>query len=239
MKFHVLSLFPDVIEHYCNASIIGRGQQHGLIHVQAVNPRDFSNNKHNRVDEPPYGGGAGMVMMAPPLVDAYESLLPLPENTPVIFTTPAGPTFNQTMAKQWAHDYSDMVFLCGHYEGMDHRVTELIPNVMPISIGDFVLTGGELPALCMMDAISRYIPGVVQKMDSVENDSFSGESTLLEHPHYTRPAEYRGLTVPDVLLSGDHARIAQWRHQQSLQATQQHRPELLDNHSVAPTPEKI
>ncbi len=227
MNFTVLTLFPDVINHYCNASIVGRGQQAGLLSVNTVNPRDFSGNKHNRVDDTPYGGGAGMVMMAPPIVSAYESLGELPANTPVILTTPAGPTFNQPMAKQWADAYSHMVFLCGHYEGIDARVAKVLPNVMPVSIGDYVLTGGELPALCMMDAVSRYIPGVVQKADSVTEDSFSGEQTLLEHAHYTRPAEFRGHAVPDILLSGDHAKIAAWRHQQSVHVTQRYRPELL------------
>lgn len=231
MRFIVLSLFPEVITHYCAASIIGRGQQAGHISVEVINPRDFTHDKHHKVDDTPYGGGAGMVMMAPPIVEAYESITDLPPNTPTILTTPSGQPFKQAQAHQWQQEFEAMVFLCGHYEGIDARVTSLLPNVVEVSVGDFVLTGGELPALCMIDAISRYVPGVVQKAESVANDTFTTEDTgqtLLEYPHYTKPAEYRGLAVPDVLRSGNHAKIDAWRHQQALKKTQHIRPDLLE-----------
>lgn len=228
LRFIVLTLFPEVIHHYCQASIIGRGQQAGHITVETVNPRDFANDKHKHVDDTPYGGGAGMVMMAPPIIEAYESIQGLPANSPTLITTPAGQPFTQQTGQAFQQDYQAIVMVCGHYEGIDARVNQLLPNVMEVSLGDFVLTGGELPVLCMIDAISRHVAGVVQKRDSVTNDSFSGESAqLLEYPHYTRPAEYRGLGVPEVLRSGNHAAIADWRYQQSLSKTQAVRPDLL------------
>lgn len=230
MHFSVLTLFPEVITQYVETSILGRAQRHGHIQVTVVNPRDFTTDKHHKVDDTPYGGGDGMVMMCDPILKAYESLGPLPENTPVLMTTPTGVPFNNTLAKQWAKtwatDFEHVVIICGHYEGIDARVSELLPNVIPVSVGDFVLTGGELPALCMIDAMSRFVDGVVQKAGSVAEDTF--ENGLLEHPHYTRPAEYRGLSVPDVLLSGHHKAIDDWRLEQSKAITQQARPDLWD-----------
>lgn len=228
VTFSVLTLFPEMITSYCDASILGRAQRNQHISVNVVNPRDFTTDKHHRVDEPPYGGGDGMVMLCEPVVKAYESLLPLPEGTPVLMMSPAGEPFTYRHAKQWAQDYEHMVFLCGHYEGMDARINQLIPNVQPVSVGDFVLTGGELPALCMMDAVSRFVPDVVQKAGSVSADTF--ENGLLEYPHYTRPAEYRGLKVPDVLLSGNHAAIDAWRLEQSIGITQRVRPDLWEKY---------
>jgi len=227
MKFSVLTLFPDVIEAYCQSSIIGRGQQAGLITVNTINPRDFTTDPHKKVDEPPFGGGSGMVMTCQPIDDAFHSLLPLAQKHVVLITTPVGPVLTQQQAVQWAA-LDQVVILCGHYEGIDHRVFDLIPQLQPVSLGDFVLTGGELPALCILDAVSRYVPGVVQKADSVTEDSFSeGAKGLLEHPHYTKPREYKGLLVPEVLLSGHHQNIAAWRQAQSLATTQHYRPDLL------------
>ncbi len=224
MKFSVLTLFPEAVEAYCHSSIIGRGQQAGLISVESVNPREFTTDAHKKVDEPPYGGGAGMVMTCQPIDEAFQSLQPLESKTTVLLTTPVGPVFNQSMAQNLAKQ-DQVVILCGHYEGIDHRVFDFIPNLQPVSIGDFVLTGGELPALCILDAVSRYVPGVVQKSDSVREDSFS--NGLLEHPHYTKPRNYKGYKVPEVLLSGHHGNINQWRQQQAIANTQQYRPDLL------------
>lgn len=236
MKFSVLTLFPEIVTSYCEASILGRAQKNGHITVEAINPRDFTEDKHHRVDEPPYGGGDGMVMMCDPVMQAYESLLPLPESTPVILTTPAGEPFTHAHAKRWAAEYEQLVFLCGHYEGIDARVLELIPDMITVSVGDFVLTGGELPALCMMDAVSRFVPGVVGKEGSVLEDTF--ENGLLEHPHYTRPASYRGLDVPEVLLSGNHAAIAEWRLEQSKAITRSVRADLWDGYQQQPNQKK-
>jgi len=224
LTFSILTLFPQVIESYAQASIMGRAQQTGVIQVDAVNFRDFTNDLHRKVDDSPFGGGSGMVLTCQPLESAYESLLPLQEPARVLMTTPSGRRFDHAFAAELA-ECKQIVLFCGHYEGFDERIRDLIPRMEEVSIGDFVLTGGELPALCLMDAVTRLIPGAVQKFSSVEADSFY--NGLLDYPHYTRPAEYKGLKVPDILLSGNHKAIAEWRHKQSLERTQTLRPDLL------------
>jgi tRNA (guanine37-N1)-methyltransferase len=225
VKFSILTLFPEIIEAYANASIIGRARKNNLIDVQAVNFRDFTTDPHRKVDDSPFGGGSGMVLTCQPIESAYESLLPLTEPARVLMTTPTGRRFDHTFATELSQ-CQQLVILCGHYEGFDERIKQLIPQIEEVSIGDYVLTGGELPALCIVDAVTRLIPGAVQKFSSVEADSFY--EGLLDYPHYTRPAEYKGLKVPDVLLSGNHTEIAKWRKQQALEKTRQCRPDLLE-----------
>lgn len=225
MIFHVLTLFPDMIRDGLNTSVTGRALASGRIRLNAVNIRDYSKNKHKHVDDYPYGGGAGMVMQPEPIALAYEDIVKDMEKRPrVIYVTPQGSVFNQSMAEELAKE-EELVFLCGHYEGVDERILEEIVTDY-VSIGDYVLTGGELPALVMMDAISRLVPGVLNNEDSAEFESF--HDNLLEHPHYTRPVEYRGSRVPDVLLSGHHGNIDRWRREQSLKRTLERRPDLLE-----------
>ncbi len=223
-RYSVITLFSDLIAQYAQTSILGRAQQRHKIQVQTMNPRDFAPGPYHKVDDAPYGGGVGMVMMCPPLVEAYESLLPLPEKHRVILTSPGGRVFHQNLAQEYAQQ-EHLILICGHYEGVDARVQELIPHLEVVSLGDFVLTGGELAALAIMDATARLLPGVLGKDESSVEESFS--SGLLEYPHYTRPANYRGMEVPAVLLSGHHEQIRQWRTEMSLQQTQQYRPDLL------------
>ncbi|HEY9744961.1 MAG TPA: tRNA (guanosine(37)-N1)-methyltransferase TrmD [Oculatellaceae cyanobacterium] len=225
MRFSILTLFPDVIEAYASASIIGRARKNGVISVDVVNFRDFSTDPHRKVDDSPFGGGSGMVLSCQPVDSAMESLRPLTQPSRVLMTSPAGRRFDHAYAVELSQ-CAQIVILCGHYEGFDERIKTLIPEIEEVSIGDFVLTGGELPALCILDAVTRLLPGAVQKFSSVEADSFY--SGLLDYPHYTRPAEYKGLKVPDVLLSGNHAAIAKWRHEASLRKTRELRPDLLE-----------
>ncbi len=225
MQFSILTLFPEIIDAYASASIMGRARKNGVIDVQAINIRDFTTDPHKKVDDSPFGGGSGMVLACQPVESAFESLLPLQEPARVLITTPAGRKFDHPFALELSQ-CKQLVILCGHYEGFDERIMQLIPGIEEVSIGDFVLTGGELPALCMMDAITRLLPGAVQKFSSVEADSFY--DGLLDYPHYTRPAEYKGLRAPDVLLSGNHAEIAKWRKAQALQKTKLARPDLLE-----------
>lgn len=225
MIFHVLTLFPDMIRDGLNTSVTGRALASGRIRLNAVNIRDYSKDKHKHVDDYPYGGGAGMVMQPEPIALAYEDIVKDMEKRPrVIYVTPQGSVFNQSMAEELAKE-EELVFLCGHYEGVDERILEEIVTDY-VSIGDYVLTGGELPALVMMDAISRLVPGVLNNEDSAEFESL--HDNLLEHPHYTRPVEYRGSRVPDVLLSGHHGNIDRWRREQSLKRTLERRPDLLE-----------
>lgn len=225
MIFHVLTLFPDMIRDGLNTSVTGRALASGRIRLNAVNIRDYSKDKHKHVDDYPYGGGAGMVMQPEPIALAYEDIVKDMDKRPrVIYVTPQGSVFNQSMAEELAKE-EELVFLCGHYEGVDERILEEIVTDY-VSIGDYVLTGGELPALVMMDAISRLVPGVLNNEDSAEFESF--HDNLLEHPHYTRPVEYRGSRVPDVLLSGHHGNIDRWRREQSLKRTLERRPDLLE-----------
>ena len=224
MNFHVLTLFPDMIRDGMNTSIIGRAIAGGFLDIQAVNIRDYAFNKHQKVDDYPYGGGAGMLMQAEPVYLAYQSVEEKIGYRPrVVFLTPQGKVFNQEMAKDFAME-KDLVFLCGHYEGIDERVLEEIVTDY-VSIGDYVLTGGELPAMVMMDSISRMVPGVLTNKESGETESFSGN--LLEYPQYSRPEIWHGKQVPPVLLSGHHANVDTWRREQSVYRTAKWRPDLL------------
>ena len=224
MNYHVLTLFPEMIENGMNTSITGRAITKGLLSLEAINIRDFAFNKHQKVDDYPYGGGAGMLMQAEPVYLSYESIAERIGRKPrVIFLTPQGKTFNQDMAKEFALE-EDLVFLCGHYEGIDERVLEEIVTDY-VSIGDYVVTGGELPAMVMMDSISRMVPGVLNNQESGETESFSGN--LLEYPQYSRPEEWHGKKVPEVLLSGHHANVDKWRREQSIIRTAKWRPDLL------------
>lgn len=234
MNFHVLTLFPEMILQGLNTSITGRAIEKGLISVNAVNIRDFSEDKHSKVDDYPYGGGAGMVMQAEPVYKAYGYLanhIKMSKDSSgtyqkprVIYVTPQGSIFNQSMAQEFSQE-EDLIFLCGHYEGIDERVLELIVTDY-VSIGDYVLTGGELPAMVMIDAISRLVPGVLNNEVSSEFESF--QDNLLEYPQYTRPEVFMGKKVPQVLLSGHHANIDAWRREQSILRTYERRPDLLE-----------
>ena len=224
MNFHVLTLFPEMIEQGMHTSIIGRAIAGGYLSIDAINIRDYAFNKHQKVDDYPYGGGAGMLMQAEPVYLAYESgQKKLGYRPRVVYLTPQGEVFHQTMAKELAKE-KDLVFLCGHYEGIDERVLDEIVTDY-VSIGDYVLTGGELPAMVMMDSISRMVPGVLSNQESGETESFA--ENLLEYPQYSRPEEWHGQKVPPVLLSGHHANIEAWRREQSILRTAKRRPDLL------------
>lgn len=224
MNFHVLTLFPEMIEQGMHTSIIGRAIAGGYLSIDAINIRDYAFNKHQKVDDYPYGGGAGMLMQAEPVYLAYESVQKKLGYRPrVVYLTPQGEVFHQTMAKELAKE-KDLVFLCGHYEGIDERVLDEIVTDY-VSIGDYVLTGGELPAMVMMDSISRMVPGVLSNQESGETESFA--ENLLEYPQYSRPEEWHEQKVPPVLLSGHHANIEAWRREQSILRTAKRRPDLL------------
>ena len=226
MRFHILTLFPDMVEQGLHTSIIGRAVEKGLLAIEAVNIRDYTVDKHKKVDDYPYGGGAGMVMQAQPIYDAYLSIVEKIGYRPrTIYLTPQGPLFTQQAAKEFALE-EDVILLCGHYEGVDERVLEEIVTDY-ISIGDYVLTGGELPAMVMIDAISRKVSGVLGNDDSSEIETFY--DNLLEYPQYTRPEVFDGERVPDVLMSGHHANIDKWRREKSLERTYDFRPDLLEN----------
>lgn len=225
MTFQVLTLFPAMIMAVCQTSLIGKAVEKGVLCIEAINIRDFTQDKHQKVDDTPYGGGAGMVLMCQPVDDTLTSTQPWTPRTKVAMMSPAGRRFEQADAVAWAQAYDRIILLCGHYEGFDERILALYPEIEEVSIGDFVLTGGELPALCLLDSISRFVPGVVKEEASVLNDSFM--DTLLDHPHYTRPSTYKGLPVPDVLLSGNHQAIESWRLQQRQARTLARRPDLL------------
>lgn len=225
MRFDVLTLFPDMIFDYCSQSIIKRAIENSVIYLNAVNPRDFTLDKHKKVDDTPYGGGAGMVLMAQPYVDAYESIEKL-EKSKTIMLSPQGSPLNDSKVNELS-TYDQIILLCGHYEGFDERIREII-QPEEISLGDFVLTGGELPALCVIDSVSRKIDGTLGKIESAEEDSFA--NGLLEYPHYTKPREYRGLEVPEVLLNGNHALINEFRYQEQIKRTKQRRPDLYEKY---------
>lgn len=234
MHFHILTLFPDMVLRGLRESIIGRAESAGHICIEALNIRDYTLDKHKKVDDYPYGGGAGMLMQAQPVYDAYleverrilerrEKEGSADKRTPrVVYVTPQGAVFRQEMAKEFAGE-EDLILLCGHYEGIDERVLETIVTDY-VSIGDYVLTGGELPAMVMVDAIARMVPGVLTNQLSGETESFS--DNLLEYPQYTRPENWNGRTVPAILLSGDHAKVDDWRLQMAKQRTQERRPDL-------------
>jgi tRNA (guanine37-N1)-methyltransferase len=226
MRIDVLTIFPEMIQCGVDYSIVKRAQEKGLVSINVGNIRDFATDKHRTTDEPPYGGGAGMVMKPEPIFGSVESIKAefWTEETRTILMSPQGTPFTQSYAAQLAV-CPHLVFICGHYEGVDERVREHLVTE-EISIGDYVLTGGELPALVVLDAVIRLIPGVLGDEQSALEESFS--EGLLEYPQYTRPATYRGWSVPDVLLSGHHGEIAKWRRMQSLERTLKRRPELLD-----------
>ena len=224
MNYHVLTLFPEMIRQGLNTSIIGRAIAKGILSLEAVNIRDYAFNKHQKVDDYPYGGGAGMVMQAEPVYQAYKAVCDQTGKcTRVIYLTPQGRVFDQELARELAKE-EELIFLCGHYEGIDERVLEEIVTDQ-VSIGDYVLTGGELPSMVMIDAISRMVPGVLSNQESGETESFS--ENLLEYPQYSRPEEWHGCKVPSVLLSGHHKNVDQWRREQSILRTAKHRPDLL------------
>lgn len=221
MIFDVLTLFPEMIENYCGYSILKRALENDILKVNTINPRDFTLDKHRKVDDTPYGGGAGMVLMAQPYVDAYESIEKI-DSSVTIMLSPQGSPLTDAVVNELA-EFNQIIMLCGHYEGFDERIRDII-KPREISIGDFVLTGGELPALCLIDAVSRKIEGTLGKMESADEDSFS--NGLIEYPHYTKPREYRGLKVPEVLLNGNHKEINEFRFQESLKRTKIKRPDL-------------
>ncbi len=223
MRFDVLTLFPELIQSHLDYSIMKRATDDGVISVNAINPRDFTLDKHKKVDDTPYGGGAGMVLMPQPYVDAYNSVEKM-ENSITLMMTPQGEPFTDKISNELAN-YEQIIILCGHYEGYDERIREII-KPREISIGDFVLTGGELPALCVIDSVSRKIDGTLGKIESAHDDSFS--DGLLEYPQYTKPREYMGYKVPEVLLNGNHKLIEEFRQQQKIERTQAKRPDLYE-----------
>ena len=223
MRFDVLTLFPELIESHMDFSIMKRASDEGIIEVHTVNPRDYTLDKHRKVDDTPYGGGAGMVLMPQPYVDAYEGVNKL-EKSITLMMTPQGEPFTDEISNELA-TYEQIIILCGHYEGFDERIRDII-KPREISIGDFVLTGGELPALCIIDSVSRKIEGTLGKIESAHNDSFS--DGLLEYPQYTKPREYRGLCVPEVLLNGNHKNIEEFHTEQKIARTKAKRPDLYE-----------
>ena len=235
MRFHIMTLFTEMIDEALSHSIIGRARKNGIIEINAVDIRDFSEDKHNHVDDYPYGGGDGMVIKPEPVYRAYKSI-DAKEGTRVIFMTPQGKPFNQKIAEELSKE-EELIILCGHYEGIDERVIEEIVTD-EISIGDFVISGGELGAMIVVDAVSRLIPGVLGNDDSSCDESFSNDG-FLEYPQYTRPPEFMGRKVPEVLLSGHHANIKTWRRRQSFMRTLNKRPDLIDENKLSPEEKAI
>lgn len=223
MRFDILSLFPEMFESPFDCSLLKKAQEKGLIEINLHDIRSFTEDKHRTCDDYPYGGGGGMVMKVEPVARALESIAPVKMDTTIILLTPQGETFNQGIAEELSL-FSQIVLICGHYEGVDERIRENLAD-REISTGDYVLTGGELPAMIVVDAISRLVPGVLGNRESVMLDSFS--TGLLEYPHYTRPKEYKGWEVPNVLLSGNHKEIDKWRRREALKRTLMRRPDLL------------
>lgn len=234
MNISALTIFPRMFDSL-NESLIGKAQEKELVNLNVVDFRDYADNKHNTVDDSPYGGGAGMLLQAQPILDAYSDIdNKIPGDKRVVLLDPAGKTFNQEIAKDFA-TADHLVFICGHYEGYDERVKSIVTD--EVSIGDYVITGGELAAMIMIDATLRFVPGVLGNDISAYDDSFSND--LLEFPQYTRPADFRGMKVPDVLLSGNHELIRQWRLKESLKKTYNKRPDLLEKHTFTNEEEKI
>ena len=236
MNFYIMTLFPEMVMDGLNTSIIGRAVNKGLLSIEALNIRDYAFNKHHSVDDYPYGGGAGMLMQAEPVYLSYESIAERIGRKPrVVYLSPQGKTFNQSMAEEFAQE-EDLVFLCGHYEGIDERVLEEIVTDY-VSIGDYVLTGGELPAMIMIDAISRLVPGVLHNDVSAEFESF--QDNLLEYPQYSRPEVWHDKKVPEILMSGHHANIEKWRREQSVIRTAKNRPDLLEKAELTENEKKL
>ncbi len=232
MHFYVMTLFPEMVLEGLNTSILGRAAEKNIIAIDAVNIRDYTLDKHNKTDDYPYGGGAGMLMQAQPVFDCYQAItdkIASGEKTRVLFMTPQGKTFTQQDANELARE-DNLIFLCGHYEGIDQRVLDQIVTD-EYSIGDYVLTGGELPAMVMIDSISRMVPGVLGNSQSGDTESF--QNGLLEYPQYSRPEVWNGISVPPVLLSGDHAKVDAWRLEQSLAITKEKRPDLYEAYVTA------
>lgn len=223
MRFDIITIFPDFFTSPLNSGLMGKAFAKNIATVNLINPRDFTTDKHHKVDDEPYGGGVGMVMKPEPIFEAVESLPILPRRE-VIYLTPQGETMQQKLFQDLATNYDQLVLICGHYEGVDERVMNIVTR--EISLGDFVLTSGEIPALTLINGVLRLLPGTVGKVESLLNESF--QQNLLDYPHYTRPPEFRGWKVPDVLLSGNHREIEHWRLQQQLQRTRDRRPDLLE-----------
>lgn len=225
MKFHILTLFPEMFEPVFHSSMLGRAEKKDIIKFNIVNIRDFADNKHNRVDDYPYGGGRGMVMQAPPIYAAYESVCGQCSQKPyVVYMSPKGKVLNQASAVRLSR-LDEIVILCGHYEGVDQRIIDEIVDE-EISIGDYVLTGGEIPAMVLVDTVSRMLEGVLSNEDSYTEEShYNG---LLEYPQYTRPPEFHGVKVPEVLLSGNHALISKWRYESAVEETRKKRPDMYE-----------
>ena len=236
MQYDVFTLIPEAVQAYLASSILGRAQARGLIRIRLHNPRDYTHDRHRTTDDVPYGGGGGMVMKPEPIFEAVEAVLGDEiGSVPVILLTPQGRVFDQPLAAGLAA-YPRLALLCGRYEGVDERVRQHLAS-LEVSIGDYVLTGGEIPALAIIDAIARLLPGVLGDADGAADDSHA--AGLLEYPHYTRPAEFRGWAVPDILTSGDHGKIAAWRREQSLCRTLERRPDLLDRVELTPAERRL
>lgn len=232
MKFHIMTLFPEQISSFLSESITGRALANGIISLNTYNIRDYTLDKHGKTDDYPYGGGSGMLMQVQPVWDCYKSVISkIADGRKVkkLYMSPQGRTFTQEMAKEFS-SYDDLILLCGHYEGIDERAVELT-GCEPVSIGDYVLTGGEMPAVVIVDAVSRLIPGVLHGADSSEIETF--HDGLLEYPQYSRPEVFEGLSVPSILLSGDHGKVDEWRRQQSIIRTLRSRPELIDESKLS------
>jgi tRNA (guanine37-N1)-methyltransferase len=224
VRFDIVTLFPDSFTSVLTSGLLGKALAKQIAQVNFVNPRDFTADKHRKVDDEPYGGGVGMLMKPEPIFAAVESLPDLPRKE-VILMSPQGQTINQVLLRELASNYDQLVVICGHYEGIDERVQNIVTR--EVSLGDFILTGGEIPAMALINGVIRLLPGTVGKVESLQAESF--EAGLLDYPQYTRPANFRGWKVPDVLLSGNHAAIAKWRFQQQIDRTRQRRPDLLEN----------
>jgi tRNA (guanine37-N1)-methyltransferase len=223
VRFDIVTLFPDSFISVLSSGLLGKALAKKIAEINLVNPRDFTTDKHRKVDDEPYGGGVGMLMKPEPIFKAVESLPILPRRE-VILMSPQGQTINQPLLRELATNYDQLIVICGHYEGVDERVLHLVTR--EVSLGDFVLTGGEIPAMALINGVMRLLPGTVGKAESLQSESF--EEGLLDYPQYTRPANFRGWKVPDVLLSGNHAAIAKWRYQQQVARTRLRRPDLLN-----------
>lgn len=222
MRFDIVTLFPDCFTSVLNSGLLGKALAKQIAQVNLVNPRDFTNDKHRKVDDEPYGGGVGMLMKPEPIFAAVESLPILPRRE-VILMSPQGQTINQPLLRELAINYDQLIVICGHYEGIDERVQQIVTR--EVSLGDFILTGGEIPAMALINGVTRLLPGTVGKVESIKYESF--EENLLDYPQYTRPANFRGWKVPNVLLSGNHKEIAKWRLFQQIERTRTRRPDLL------------